>query len=119
MSGLHLLRNAVQARKKLFAMAMSLAVLACTESGGGVCDYCEPSNPLKACRYDLVCVNYMCVRPGGNLPGECCDQGPAECSDDSYCVYRRCAASPIHPPPKEDIETLSDPFTFQTLLLPT
>lgn len=113
MSPLRVPTGTVKARNALFAVAMSVVVLACAENGGEVCDFCEQSNPLKACRYDLECVDYMCVRPGGNLPGECCDQGAAECRDDAYCVYRTCAASPIHPPPKEDVEILSEPFTFQ------
>ncbi|TFH55386.1 MAG: hypothetical protein E4G90_11815 [Gemmatimonadales bacterium] len=102
----------MKARNALFAVAMSVAMLACTEYGTKVCDYCEQNNPLKACQYGLECVDYMCVRPGGNLPGECGDQGAAEGGDDTYCVYQTCAASPIHPPLKEDLETLSDPFAF-------
>jgi len=102
----------MKARNTLFAMAMSVTMLACGEYGMEVCNYCEQSNPLKACQSGLECVDYMCVRPGGNRPGECCDQGAAECADDYYCVYRTCAASPIYPPPKEDLETLSDPFAL-------
>jgi hypothetical protein len=111
----------MKARNALFAVAMSVAMLACAEYGTEVCDYCEQNNPLKACQYGLECVDYMCVRPGGNLPGECCDQGAAECGDDTYCVYRTCAESPIYPPPKDDLETLSEPFALNPdtrLILP-
>ncbi len=89
---------------------MTVAMLGCTEYGMEVCNYCELNNPLKACRAGLECVDYMCIRPDGNFPGECCDKGAAECAEDYYCVYRTCAVSPIYPPPKEDLETLSDPF---------
>lgn len=102
----------MKARNALWVVAMSVSMLACAEYGMEVCEYCEQNNPLKACHSSLRCVDSMCVRPGGNLPGECCDQGAAECGDGAYCVYQTCAASPIHPPPKEDLETLSDPFTF-------
>jgi hypothetical protein len=89
---------------------LALALLSCTEYGVNVCEYCENNNPFKACRSGLECVNYVCVRTGGNLPGECCDQGPAECADPYYCVYRTCAESALDPPPKEQVEPPSDPF---------
>jgi hypothetical protein len=114
MSGQRVPRNAMKARNALFVVAMSAAMLACAEYGAEVCNYCEQNSPLKTCGYGLECVDYMCVRPAGNLPGECCDLGSAECSDDYYCVYRTCAESPIHPPPKEDLETLSDPFALNS-----
>ncbi len=96
----------------LLVLSISIGMFACTEYGTKVCDYCEIGSLLNACEAGLECVDSMCVRPGGNHPGECCDNGPAECSDAFYCVYQTCAETPIYPPPKEDTETLSDPFTL-------
>ena len=95
----------------LLALPAWIGTSGCTEYGMKVCAPCEPGNPLKACEAGLECVDSMCVRPGGNHAGECCDNGPAECGDAFFCVYQTCAESPIYPPPKEDVETLSDPFT--------
>ncbi len=79
----------------------------------GVCQYCEEGNPAKACQQGLVCVNHMCVRPEGNLAGECCDTGPAECAEAYYCVYQTCEASPIYPPPKHN-DTFQDHFQIDS-----
>lgn len=103
-------------------LGLCVAMLACTELGLNVCSYCEVNNPLKACLAGLECVNNLCVRPGGNLPGECCGRGLAECADAYYCVYRTCEATPIYPPPKEQQdETNTGPFHLNTntrILLP-
>lgn len=79
---------------------------------GDVCGTCVSTEQTSGCREGFLCVENMCVRPGGNLPGECCDQGPARCSEDSYCQYQTCEASPMYPPPKEEIETSTGIFPF-------
>ncbi len=103
-------RRTVRVGSVLLALALSLSLLACAEYGVDVCGYCELNNPLKACRAGLECTDYMCVRPDGNLPGECCERASSECAAEYYCVYRLCAETPIYPPPKEELETFTDPF---------
>ncbi len=69
-----------------------LLLLASPTLTGGcqdVCQECMPLNPLphKLCRQGLTCINNQCVRPGGNLPGECCtEDGNPPCIGDSFCV---------------------------------
>ena len=121
MFDLRLDRSTLRAQNTLLALAMSISMVACVVNGVGVCNYCEQTNPLKACLPGLECVDHMCIRPDGSLPGECCDRGAAECADDYYCVYLTCADSPIYPSPKDDLETLSEPFALSPdtrLILP-
>jgi Glycosyl hydrolase family 20, domain 2 len=102
--------DAMRRRNGSLAAVLSVMMFACAEYGLNVCEYCEYDNPLKTCRSGLECVDHVCVRPDGNLIGECCGHGPRECDDAYYCVYRTCEASPIYPPPKEQVETPSASF---------
>jgi dienelactone hydrolase len=79
---------------------------------GDLCGTCVSTDGTDGCRKGLQCVEGLCIRPGGNLPGECCDKGPATCSNDSYCHYQTCESSPVYPPPKEHIEVSTGHFRF-------
>ncbi len=50
--------------------------------------------------------------PGEVFPGNAATKGRRNAQTITTACTRTCAASPIHPPPKEDLETLSDPFAF-------
>ncbi len=96
--------------------SVALLILAALFLGceADVCGFCEPNNAFRACASGLECVGNLCIRPGGNVEGECCDRGSATCSTDHYCVYRICETTPIYPPPKEETDFPGNPFLLGT-----
>jgi len=103
----------------LHAVLIVLSFLPFTGCGGsGVCEGCIPTSFWRSCYDGLVCRGGICVRPDGNLPGECCEKGPSEdqtyyhavCSEENYCVYKVCESTPVFPPPKELIDHAPELF---------
>ncbi len=91
----------------------ALLALAVLSTGcGKACDYCDPYSLTNRCQDGFQCLSNMCVRAGGNLPGECCDQGSSKCADEYYCVYQTCEASPVYPPPKEQVDDSPQQFAI-------
>ena len=79
---------------------------------GDFCGICVSKDGSDGCRQGLQCVEGLCIRSGGNLPGECCNSGSATCSNGAYCHYETCELSPVYPPPKEYIEVSTGHFRF-------
>jgi len=73
-------------------ISLLVLLLASPSLTGGCQDVCQPCQsiqllPHKLCREGLVCINNLCGRPAGNLPGECCaDDLYPGCEGDSFCA---------------------------------
>ncbi len=109
-----------------------------------VCDECLDIHvdPINLCSQGLDCIDNLCIREGGNLPGECCrseaecnfagscvndtqcerfggnlqgegcSEGGAQCHEDLLCIYQTCEYSPIFPPTKELTQQTGESFTL-------